>query len=227
MPVRSRSLLTAAAACLVLALVASASTQEAPWSRYMRPTPPRFDEGAPASRSQLAGGFRVKAGLYDIDEDRQYLAAWTTPKCVIASVSQRVDEERMSAAEAEEAYASITAVFDQRANYVIFLLNAKQYGRLDEVNDRSLFLQRADDRAVFSRGTLTDGSKNPAIDAVKHTASAFVLFPKFDEKRRPLVRSADDELEMVLALESGKRLVFKFEVAKMLKSGYAASIADL
>lgn len=137
---------------------------------------------------------------------------WVTKDVARAVVSEQVDQERLSPAEAERQFAGLR----DRDHYAVIVRFSALPGG-PEFKERSLFLQRASQTDVFTRGRLVEGaSPGTPFRVTNRDSTLLVVFPKRTESGEPVVRNTAERLEISLLAQYPKPVVIPVAVSEIV-----------
>ena len=186
-------------ALLVLVLLLPVSVRAQGWDKYIpNKKHEREKIKAKAERSGSTGGIFRGYAIKPV---------WVTDQVARALISREVDEERLSNEEADRRLASLRS----EKEYIFFVPVITVGRSVDEpVTGKGLFLQRAENRKVFSRGMSSEGKYSRRyLNADQY---AYIIhFPKVDENGQPLIKSIDDIIEISVLTTAGTA-VAKFKI---------------
>lgn len=151
------------------------------------------------------------------------IAIWVTEPMARVLVSEAIDKERLTDDAAELKYKSL-----RPENAYCFLITAYRFGIgaaliqgksvENPLAGNETFLQRADDRKVFSRAVIDDHqfdvNLGGFIQPGNIQSTYRVLFTKSADV--PIVREMKDKIEIQFSL-SGKKVVLDYKIKEMVK----------
>jgi len=200
------------AVCLViLASFAPAAPQHQQWPKYIAPKQQK-EILKKAARGTGIGGLLIKsasAGIY-----------WVTEPVARALVSQMIDKERITDAEADERFAVLRK--DNVYTIAVYSTSLSFGGKtvneaVDPIGRNDFFLQRADDRKVFSKATVEKETFDLAINVGR--AQTLVTYTarmdKNDRSGQPIVRSLEDKIEVQFSL-SGHKSILDYKIKDLV-----------
>lgn len=200
------------AVCLVVfASFALAAPQPQQWPKYIAPKQQK-EILKKAMRGTGIGGILIKsasAGIY-----------WVTEPVARALVSQMIDKERLTDSEADERFATLRR--DDVYTIAVYSTSLSFGGKtvneaVDPIGKNDFFLQRADDRKVFSKATVEKESFDLAVNVGR--AQTLVTYTarmdKNDRSGKPIVRSLDDKIEVQFSL-SGHKSILDYRISSLV-----------
>ncbi|HEY6327699.1 MAG TPA: hypothetical protein VI756_00060 [Blastocatellia bacterium] len=195
--------------CLVLpvprvAVVAAHNAEQ--WGKYV----------PPQGRKQiLKKATRVVSSTFSSGEAS---VTWVTDDVASALVSSMIDKERLSLADADKRYGELrgdhytflaTVWFVMVGREPIGMHHHSSADIANPIKSDTLFLQRAEDNKVFSRGTAAQTDFD-ASEGVREAVSRYMLtFPKTGDNGQPLINSMTNTVELQFDL-AGKTSKAKF-----------------
>jgi hypothetical protein len=198
--------LLVAVAGLVAVPASSATPMSEAWTRYV-PAKERKRAFERATKRDIVKLSAIAGNPVD--------TTWVTSSVAAAIVSQRVDDERLDAVAAESRFAELRPA-DSFVVFVAVPANATS----PELQANALFMQRSDDRGVFSRGQLKAEADTVQAGAFIPRASHWysVSFPKTSESGAAIVRSLDDRIEISLKTQYKKPSVTTYSPRELVKT---------
>lgn len=210
-----------AMAILICALAAPGLGQTPTWSKYV-PKKQRGDTVKKSIRANGVGG--VLSG-------NSTAAIWVTEPMARCIVSDAIDHERLTPEEADKEYADLRPEESH-----CFLVNTvkvtggllpaprrigppRQPGTVtDPLSRKEVFLQRAENREQFSKGTVADHQFDVYMGPAGYPQSAYVLLlPKNDRSGQPIIRALTDKIELQFTIE-GRKVVFEYKLKDLVAS---------
>lgn len=154
-------------------------------------------------------------------------AVWFTDLSLRGWVSNKIDQERLTSAEAEDVYLSMRTKYGMDENYVFFLLaNTITQGITEEpLNLSGVILQRSKTADTFTKGRRADEHLN-GIGIASPQFSYTVTVPKKLPDGSPIVRSIDDVVELSIATIFEGPAVMKFTVKDYVGKGKRLTSVD-
>ncbi|MEK6325479.1 MAG: hypothetical protein AABN33_27885 [Acidobacteriota bacterium] len=205
---------------LILALLtASTAAQQPTWSKYI----PKNQRNGIIKKTVRVTGLGASMTGHGTS-----IAIWATEPTARALVSEIVERERLTPEEADRHLADLRV-----QNYYCFLINVLERppslftGRRgsgkpspigNPLKHREVFLQRAEDRDQFSKGTVSDHEFDFYLNAPTLPETAYLVFlPKLARNGHPIVRSLSDKIELQFTI-SGKKVVLDFKIKDIVGS---------
>lgn len=191
--------------------VASGSEQARPtsWSGYMPEKERKAAIKRAYRRSVVKKNFAMGIFLDTV---------WVTRDVARAVVSRMVDEERLSADEADSRFAALRPP----DRYLVHIRTSALEGGL-EFRSNSLFLQRAGNRDLFTRGVESEDLVfDTDIRVSDKDVSRVIAFPKLTDTGEAIIGGLGDTVELSLLTQYDKPGLVKYELRQI-----ASSVADL
>jgi hypothetical protein len=137
---------------------------------------------------------------------------WITRDVARALVSQKIDDERISTEEADRYFALL-----RPGNCYHVHVRYSTLAGGPELNGSGIFLQRADNRDVFSRGKLADAlvfdsGMKVTVQDVNHV----LAFPKESESGESIVRGLDDKIQVSLKTQYKNASITEYSVRDLV-----------
>lgn len=188
---------------MMLALAAPAGAQTPQWPFYTKDYRQAF------KGSFKAGGVASAAWFGTLMAE----SMWITDRAARALTSMKIDQERLSNEEADAYYHSLRP----DGKYVVAIMTSDDAGlsrsplrtspldykgRPEPLDSKAIFLQRANDREAFSRGTLGECEYDfKLFRGPGHRDLCFVTFDRKMTAGADLVTSLDDKIEVQFTIE--------------------------
>ena len=196
----------------IVMLAGNAQAQE--WSKYV-PEKQRKDIIKKAMRASGIGA-ALKSGM-------QSFTLWVTEPVACALVSSMIDHGRLTGAEADERYRKLRpvesyllAVFTSVVDPGNPLFSPRSAGEaVDPLDPAALFIQRADDRKVFSKGTITEQDFDVSLSGIKPQTLYVISFPRYSRDEQPIGRSLADKLELQYHL-GPKKVILDYKIKDLV-----------
>ena len=197
---------------LLLLLTVPGFSQQ--WSKYV----PKKERKDILKRSMRG------TGLGAIMAGHSTGAFWVTEPMARAAVSDLIDRERLTAEAADKKYAEL-----RPENVYCFLINTARLPMLggpvrastlpDPLHRKEVFLQRAENRELFSKGNVSDHEFDIFLGGSSSSLlSTYVLIlPKTDRDGQPIVRALTDKIELQFTL-SNKKIILEFKLKDLVSS---------
>lgn len=198
---------------LVFALsVAARPATQNEWPKYV---PPKQQKEIlkKAARTTGVGGILVKssiAGIY-----------WVTEAVARALVSQMVDKERLTNDEADARYRALRkdgvytiAVYSSSLGFGG--LKPKTVNEtIDPIGKNDFFLQRAEDRKIFSKAVVEKESFDLVVNSPQTIVTYTARLSREDRAGQPIVRGLEDKIEVQFSL-SGKTAILDYKIKALV-----------
>lgn len=202
------------AVCLIVfASFVLAAPQPQQWPKYIAPKQQK-EILKKSARGTGIGGLIIKsasAGIY-----------WVTEPVARALVSQMIDKERLTDKEADERFATLRREGVYTIAVYSTVLGFGGMGRpktvdetVDPIGKNDFFLQRADDRKVFSKATVEKESFDLVVKTSQTLATYTARLDKNDRSGKPIVRSLDDKIEVQFSL-SGRKSILDYRIKDLV-----------
>jgi hypothetical protein len=178
-------------ALFVLSLLASAvPAQEKQWDKYI----PNLKKERERIQNKSLQSSTVNSPL----GGTLIRARWLTEDYIRAEVSQKIDDERLTA---EEASAEFKKQRETREHTFIVIIYT--HNNTDEpINPKGIFLQKAIDKKVFIRGSRGFKGKTDYISGW-YVTTCYIVFPKSNEVGQPFIQSLNESVELSLLTPEG------------------------
>jgi hypothetical protein len=140
---------------------------------------------------------------------------WVTDTIARALVASKIERERISEDEAQAFFKTLRP--DGRYTFIIFTRHTGIGGSsasvaVDPLTATELFLQRADDRNVFSKGEISGRDFDVDLSLFGGAKNIYAItFSKLDRNGQPVIKGMDDKIEIQYSLGS-KRVVLDYKV---------------
>lgn len=191
----------------------SISAPQNEWPKYVAPKQQK-EILKKAARSTGVGGLLIKssiAGIY-----------WVTESAARALVSQMIDKERLTNEESDARYAELRkdgvytiAVYSSSLGFGGIGRPKTVNETVDPIGKNDFFLQRADDRKVFSKAAVEKESFDLVVNTPQTIVTYTARLSKQDRQGQPIVRSLDDKFEVQFSL-SGKKAILDYKIKDLV-----------
>ena len=197
---------------ILLFLALPTFAQEKQWDKYIPKKPRKLILEKALRRSGLGAALKGRSSVI----------LWLTEETARAVISDRIDKERLTSEEAEERYRSLRK--GDAFRFLIYgstALNRGSFPIAESVSKafaaNELFLQRGDNKEIFSRGSLSNNdydiySTSASPDAV---SSYVATFPKTSSKQKRIVNSLDDRIQIYFVFNT-KKIVLEYKIRDLV-----------
>jgi hypothetical protein len=194
-------------AVLLLAFLSASSL------RVASATDDRWDKYIPEKDRKQAskGAGKLMMGKGFLSSERA-MVMWITDSLARGFVSRMIDRQRLVPADAERRYQEL-----RLPDKYVFLMQvwfnfgnmrpSKTKGLANPIDGSTVFLQRADDNGVFSRGTATQTEFDLFDGPADYQSTYIVAMSKTTDKGVPVIRDISDKVELQFEVAGKKSKV--------------------
>jgi len=197
--------------------LAHAEPQVTAWRHYI----PERD------RNLLGPGILARGRIRGSGDDKvDVTGLWLTDRGIKGVISRRIDDEHLSASEAQEAYEALKNTFDTDSRYIIIISGKDLAASPAPLVDKHHAGLRALNRSAIAKGSSLEMEPLGTYGLLGGN-DAIVTFPKVAENGEPLIRFDHEVLELWLMNTRGNPVVIEFRVVEFVKSGHVRKGSEL